>query len=395
MIQYETKDFLLSEKYVGIVQGMDNFFRRNSIEGTESSLNDEGLVPVNLTDITPNNYTNWEEIILDFNNLKKEFRTLKSELRSFYMLKQIDSLLNLIKWSKEEDLDFRVQVRGFLFVNENPFTKQECERLHYRLQEKFKSIGLTADIHSNYSKWSHDRLIPKKEVESTLEQLFDETKEKVVENMFPEVESVDVKVEIAHDIPFSAYCDYVNKKMIINGDYDYTYESLKHLAAHEVFPGHMTHLHIREAEYKKGNVPADSALVITNTASSPIFEGIGDNGLNFINWNTTVNDEISDLLQQIKSIAGMNSSYLLNELGRTPNEVEKFLKDFAFGQEEWIDSRMRFISHPLRGPFIYSYYRGYEGVHEIYKDLPKDRHANFFRFIYENMLSIEELKTYR
>jgi len=395
LIEYEDKDFLLSEKYVSIVQGLDNYFKANYTNGTDAVLNDEGLVPVNLTGIIATEYSNWNEIILDLSNLKNEFRTIKNDLRSFYMLKQIDSLINLVRWSTKEIIDFRSQVRGFLFVNDNPFTIRQCEQLHFELQEKFKAIGLQGDIHSNYIQWTQDRLVPLREVESTLNNLLEQSKINVVEKMFPEVESVNVKVKIVHDVPYSAYCDYVNETMIINGDLDYTYESLKHLATHEVFPGHTTHLHLRETEYKKGNVPADSALVITNTASSPIFEGIGDNGLDFIGWNKTADDEISDLIQKIKSIAGMNSSYQLNELKNTPDKVAAFLKDFAFGQEAWIESRMRFIGHPLRGPFIYSYFRGYEGVQQVYNKLNKEKKTEFFNFLYKNMLTIDELKTFR
>jgi len=395
LIKYENKDFLLSEQYVSIVAGLDNFFRANDSANTDTVLNKEGLVPINLTNIHANEYLNWDEIIYDFENLKHGYRTLQNDVRSFYMLKQIESLINLVRWSKKEVLDFRSQVRGFLFVNDNPFTLRQCESLHAELQEKFKSTGLTGNLQENYQTWSNDRKVPLGEVENTLNTLLEQAKTKVVQKMFPEVENVQVKVNIIHDVPYSAYCDYVNETMIINGDLEYTYESLKHLATHEVFPGHTTHMHIRETEYKRGNIPADAALVITNTASSPIFEGIGDNALSFIDWDKSINDEISDLIQRIKSVSGMNASYELNELNKTSSEVKAFLKEFAFGQEQWIDSRMRFISHPLRGPFIYSYYRGYEGVRYAYSNVSVDKKSEFLEFIYRNMLTIEELKTFR
>lgn len=395
LIKYENKDFLLSEQYVSIVVGLDNFFRANDTNDTDAVLNKEGLVPINLTKIHANEYTSWDEIIDDFENLKHGYRTLQNDVRSFYMLKQIDSLVNLVKWSKKEMLDFRSQVRGFLFVNDNPFTPRQCETLHAELQEKFKSIGLTGNLQDNYQTWCNDRKVPLKEIESTLNTLLEQARTKVAERMFPEVENINVKVNIVHDVPYSAYCDYVNETMIINGGFDYTYESLKHLATHEVFPGHTTHMHIRETEYKKGNIPADAALVITNTASSPIFEGIGDNGLSFIDWDQSINDEISDLIQRIKSVSGMNASYELNELNKTHHEVKTFLKEFAFGQEEWINSRMRFISHPLRGPFIYSYYRGYEGVRNVYSKISNGERSEFFNFLYKNMLTIDELKTFK
>lgn len=395
LIMYEDKDFRLSEEYASIVQGLDNYFKSNYTDGTDAVLNAEGLVPVNLTQIKAREYSDWEAIIADLNDLKVGYRAITSELRSYYMLKQIDSLISLVRWSRKDDFDFRTKVRGFLFVDENPITLRECEQLHAMLQEKFQSIGLRGDVHSNYHKWTQDRLVPAQEIESTLNHLFIQAKQQVMEKMFPDIEDVQVKVKIAHNIPFSAYCDYVNETMIINGDYDYTYESLKHLATHEVFPGHTTHLHMREMEYKKGNIPADAALVITNTASSPIFEGIGDNGLDFIGWNESINDEISTIIQIIKSVSGLNSSYQLNELKKSPDEISQFLKEFAFGQEEWIESRLRFMSHPLRGPFIYSYFRGYEGVREVYKRLSANEKPEFFDYLYKNMLTLNELKKFR
>ena len=395
LIMYEDKDFRLSEEYASIIQGLDNYFKSNYTDGTDAVLNAEGLVPVNLTQIKAKEYSDWEAIIADLNDLKVGYRAITSELRSFYMLKQIDSLISLVRWARKDDFDFRTKVRDFLFVDENPITIRECEQLHAMLQEKFQSIGLQGDVHSNYHKWTQDRLVPAQEIESTLNHLFIQAKQQVMEKMFPDVEDVQVKVKIAHNIPFSAYCDYVNETMIINGDYDYTYESLKHLATHEVFPGHTTHLHMREMEYKKGNIPADAALVITNTASSPIFEGIGDNGLDFIGWNESINDEISNIIQIIKSISGINSSYQLNELKKSPDEIAQFLKEFAFGQEEWIESRLRFMSHPLRGPFIYSYFRGYEGVRDVYQGLSVSEKPEFFDYLYKNMLTLNELKKFR
>ncbi|WP_342506088.1 hypothetical protein [Sporosarcina sp. FSL K6-2383] len=395
LIKYESSDFIASERYVRIVQGLDDYFKANNTSGTDAVLNDEGLVPINLTTITPKVYSNTAEIIFDLEELKNEYKKLNSEIRSFYMMKQINSLISLVKWSSNEKFDFRRQVREFLYVNENPWTTTQAGLLHFTLQEKFKKIGLTEDVHSNYMKWKQDRLIPTEEIESTLNTLLEMAKVDVMEKMFPEVESVQVKVKIVHDVPYSAYCDYVNETMIINGDLEYTYESLKHLATHEVFPGHTTHMHIRESQYLKGNVPADAALVITNTASSPIFEGIGDNGMDFIDWNHTINDEIGEIVQTIKSVAGMNSSYQLNELQKDPTEVASFLRNFAFGQEEWIESRMRFIKHPLRGPFIYSYFRGYEGVRESFKQISNEQKQRYFEFLYHNMLTTDELKLFR
>lgn len=396
-IIYENQDFLLGEKFVSIVQGFDHLFKEmiDGEGGKEKTLDLEGIVPVNLTKIIPNKYANLDEVYEDLLHLQSQYNAIQDDPRRFYMNKQIESIKNLVLWKKGMLPSFLNQVRGFLFVNENPYSMTQCKMLLDKLQRNFKKIGLDEDLIQNYEKWTQSRQVPPNEIKSTLDELLVNAKHSVIEKMFPEIEDTHIEVKIVHDVPYSAYCDYVNNTMIINGDLNYTYEALKHLATHEVYPGHTTHLHLREQAYLQGNIPADAALVITNSASSPLFEGIGDNGLQFIDWSKTHDDEISDTIQCIKSVAGMNASYMLNELKRPEKEVRSFLQSFAFGEDEWVDSRMRFISHPLRAPFIYSYYRGYEGVKNAFQTVSDERKKDFYYYLYQNMLTTTELKLFR
>jgi hypothetical protein len=79
---------------------------------------------------------------------------------------------------------------------------------------------------------------------------------------------------------------------------------------------------------------------------------------------------------------------------KTLEEARAFLREFAFGQESWIASRLRFITHSLRAPFIYSYWRGNEAVHEAYRRVPKEERTQFYQFLYANMLSADTVKQY-
>jgi hypothetical protein len=69
-------------------------------------------------------------------------------------------------------------------------------------------------------------------------------------------------------------------------------------------------------------------LVITNTACSLLFEGIADNGLKFLNWIETQGDEINNLIQKMKSAAGITAAHMLHEEGKSDEEVKKFSKTF-------------------------------------------------------------------
>ncbi|MBG9445288.1 hypothetical protein [Cytobacillus firmus] len=394
-VHFESLDHKLSQEYARIVLGMDDFYRKNLLSGSEDSLDQEGLVPINLTKETPNSYSSWNEIFENLEDLRSSYSTVQSEVRRNYMQQQIGSILSLARWRSGEEIPFRENVRGLLYVNENPFSEAERKALHNRLESLLIRKGFSGTLKEKVEKWEQAQHVPSQQVESVLKDLLSQGKERVVQKMFKEMEDVEVTPVVVKGVPYSAYCDYVGGKMYINGDLSYTYESLKHLVTHESFPGHTTHMRIRELGVQSGDIPLDAGLVITNTASSSIFEGIGDNGIDFIDWTDSLDDEIYKVYQEIKSISGIDAAHMIHAEGKADEEVSEFLRDFAFGEENWIHSRLRFFKHTLRAPFIYSYWRGNEAVKETYNRLSEDRKTAFYEFLYKNMLSADTVKQFR
>ncbi|MDN4075359.1 hypothetical protein [Fictibacillus terranigra] len=392
---FEARDFELSRDYTQIVLGMDQFYREKTNSGTEASLDQEGLVPINLTSETPNNYSSWEDIISHLEQLRQRYIIIKDEVRRNYMQQQIGSLITLAKWCSGIGMSFREKVRGLLYVNENPYVEAERKRLHDKLDSLLIQKGLKGPLTEKVRQWEESQSVTSNQIESVLKELLSQAKERVIQYLFKEIEDVDVMPVVVKRVPYSAYCDYENGKMYINGDLSYTYESLKHLVTHECFPGHTTHMRMREMGFRSGDVPMDAALVITNTASSSVFEGIGDNGIHFINWVDTLDDQIYLVYQLIRSISGMNAAHMIHEENKSDEEVSDFLRNFAFAKDNWIRSRMRFFKHSLRAPFIYSYWRGNEAVSEVFTRLNEKQKSFFYHFLYKNMLSADTVKQFR
>ena len=388
-------DHKLAQEFTKIVLGMDEFYRGSTSSSTEKSLDKEGLVPINLTNENPRSYQNWLDINSDLEDLGNKYISIHSEVRRNYMQQQIGSLLTLAKWCSGQESPFREKVRNLLYVNENPLSVLERNELHLRLDRLLNKKGLEGSLEEKLKKWEETQHVPSNQIESVLKDLLLKGKERVVERMFKEIEDIEVTPVVVYEVPYSAYCDYIGGKMYINGDLNYTYESLKHLVTHESFPGHTTHMRIRELGLNSGDIPLDAGLVITNTASSSIFEGIGDNGIHFIDWVDTIDDEIYQVYQEIKSISGLNAAHMIHAENKSDEEVSSFLREFAFGEDQWINSRLRFFKHTLRAPFIYSYWRGNEAVQEVYKKLPKHHKSTFYNFLYKNMLSADTVKQFR
>jgi hypothetical protein len=392
---FEALDLELSKDYTRIVLGMDEFYRKNLASQTEASLDREGLVPINLTNETPNSYSDWNHIFSDLEELRNRYLSIQSEIRRNYMQQQIGSLLTLAKWCSGEVIPFREKVRGLLYVNENPYSLGERTELHQKLDLLLTKKGLQGSLAKKVSQWEKSQHVPSQQIEGVLKELLSQAKDRVVQKMFKEMEEVEVTPVVVTGVPYSAYCDYVGGKMYINGDLSYTYESLKHLVSHESFPGHTTHMRIRELGVQSGDTPLDAALVITNTASSSIFEGIGDNGIHFIDWVNTTDDDIYLVYQDIKSISGLNAAHMIHAENKSDEEVAVFLKEFAFAEDSYIESRLRFFKHSLRTPFIYTYWRGNEAVHEVYRNLSSEQKPLFYEFLYKNMLSADTVKQFR
>lgn len=394
MALQDVRDMSLSEAYCRIVLGMDHLYRNGNGTTSEASFDREGLVPINLTEVAPNHYSDWSEVQDDLRGLRIDYAKISDEVRRNYMQQQIGSLQALAHWCVGTDLPFREKVRGFLYVNENPVTSAEQTRLHELLDRALLRRGYRGTLDQKVAAWEVERRVPSNELDSVLRDMLATARAIVAERMFPQLADVEVTPEIVYGVPYNAYCDYVNGKMYINGDLAYTYEGLKHLVTHECFPGHTTHMYIRELGVKAGELPLDAGLVITNTASSSVFEGIADNGMRFISWGYSVDDHIYEIYQQIRSISGMNAAHMIHTEGKTVEEAGRYLKEFAFGEDKWMASRLRFVTHSLRAPFIYSYWRGKEAVYEAYSRLAPSEHEQFYQFLYKRMLSADTVKQY-
>lgn len=387
-------DFDLAHEFVGIVLGMDILYRSADSTANEVALDKEGLVPINLTDVCPKSHSGWADVQVELNALRQKYMQVPDEVRRNYMQQQIGSVSALAAWASGEPISLRDRVRKLLYVNENPMTEAEMRNLHEQLDRALAVRGYGGALAQKVERWRTVRLVPTREIETALRELLLQARSRVVDRMFPEIADVEMTPVVVHSVPYSAYCDYVGRKMYINGDLGYTYEALKHLVCHEAFPGHSTHMRMRELGVRNGSIPVDAGLVITNTASSSVFEGIGDNGMNFIDWETSEDDKIHHQFQLLRSIAGANAVHMIHEQDVADDRVGAYLEWACFADEPYIQSRLRFFKHNLRAPFIFSYWRGYEAVRDAYSRVAKDDRARFFAFLYQSMLSADTVRQF-
>lgn len=391
---YSKKDFNLAKQFTDAVLSMDKLYRMN-LDSSEESFSKEGIVPVVISDLKYDEIGNWPDIKKLLLSIYQDYKTIDNDIRKNYMFEQISSVIAIGEWVFEnKSFDYRQLVSNLLFVDHNPITKRQIEKDKNDINNLLSDKNYKGSFEEKLINWKKDNTVRPEKLQDVLNTLGNEAKEKALDAGFNEVEDIDVKFVVEHDVPYSGYCDYLKKEIYINGDMEYTYPGLKHLICHETYPGHMTHMQIRKVLADQGEVPVDSLLVITNTASSSIFEGIADNGTKFIGWYENKDDIIARLYQNLTSKMSLTSAHMIHEENYDIEAVKKYFKETLQVTDSVVDSKIRFLTYSFRKPYIYSYWRGNEAVENLYNKVAKQDVTSFLKYIYRNMHSINTLNEF-
>jgi len=287
------------------------------------------------------------------------------------------------------------QVGMFLHVNPAPVSDREVDGFKQQIHTLLTGMGYSGDLMQQCAKWEEKNLVPADEVKGFMEELMAEARELTGEILdLPEGDYYSVITE--RGCSFNASSHYDKRAVIINIDPVLTKQSLKHLVCHECYPGHFMQFSLRQRLYEKGVAAADGLLSVCNHSSSATFEGIADAGLEFIDWIKDDDDRVMLLLSELKSSLGTAASYRLHELKMPASEVESWVRSNTLvGGEGWVASRMRFISDTSRSALIWSYWRGDQGVFDIWHRVaPKDR-PRFYEYIYGRLHTVQSMQLFR
>lgn len=392
MFQYEEKDFRLAEEFCAIALGTDKFYRdlQAAIADTEADFRVEGLVPVDFCGVKAKEINSWQEAIDGLTEVYHGYETIENPTRRNYMLQQVGSFRKVCRWLSGAPMDFREIAAETMFIDANPVGQKILDAKYREMDEALTEAGYTGStVAEKLDAWRTARaVVGGQATEDTLNELLVQAKELTLKLGLDAIKDFDVRAKVVYDKPWSGYCDYYTRMIYINGAISYTYDELKHLVCHEAYPGHMTHMAIRQQLLEAGKIPADAGLVITNTASSPVFEGLADNGMAALGWECDINDRICHLLNEIQSMCNINASLILHT-GAGKEAAAEYMRKYSFASESRIDSRLRYMGYYFRKAYMYSYWRGWEGVQNKWNSLKEEEKAPFLEYLYENMHSVD------
>jgi hypothetical protein len=259
-----------------------------------------------------------------------------------------------------DPMDYREKVRRFLRVAPDAIPDTQLQQWTQQVDKMLFGLGYDkGDLGERIKAWEAANTVPANDVLPVLKQMMDEARQRTVDMLFALPDDAQMEAVGIHGVPFGAYADYPNRQVLLNIDHPYTRYSLKRLACHEGFPGHCAHMSLRDQWTHSGEMPVDGALVVTNSASSPLFEGIADFSIEFIDWT--------------------NGAYQAR---------------VSFMNQAAAASRLGFLTHKLRAPFAFAYWCGDRAVERVWRTVTREQRPEFFTYIYRNMHTPTTLHNY-
>ena len=390
MLSDRTLEF--GERVLPAILGVDALYRAESGD-------DVGLAVLNMDvegrySAAP--YDSYEEAEEAWRHLRAEAAELPEEDRRVYYDQLAGSTLAFMRWRRGED-DFQQRLTGFLHVPAAPADDAELDALAREARALLARMGYHGDLKDQCAAWEERNRVPAEAVEEVSAELMAEawirTEERLLE--IPAERSDGMRVEAVSGVSYNARCDYLHRTVQLNVDPVLTRPGLKHLAVHEGYPGHYVQFKLRETWARDGSAPADVLVSVVNTASSSVFEGIADSGLEMIDWIDSDDDRVQSLMTRYRAGIGTGAAWRLHGMGWSEEEATDWLRGRALlGGEGWVLNRMAFIRAPARAVLIWTYWWGEQVVAPAWRSVPQDRRSDFVRFLHGRMHSNDSVRMF-
>lgn len=376
-----------------LTAGLDKLYR--DVPRTGSFLDREGLIPVAVAQVEPYALKDYSEARDRLESLQSRIPAeAESPLRKAYLLEMVDSLLALLDTFENRQISYAERLRRQMRIDTRTVSDEILDGYRRTIRENLDELGYRGgSLAQDVGRFETDTIVPADRVLASMAEMTREARRRTSELMYLMNDEWIEPVRL-DDVPFTAYCDFPERKMRLNLAFPFTRSAIKHLACHEAFPGHLVHLALRQKYVAEGKMPLDGAQVVTSSASSALFEGIADNGWFFLDWINTPEDVVGMTLERLRAALRCNAAWMLHGEGRSPDEVAPIIAEAGYQDLETAKGRIAFLRHGLRAPFVYAYWCGDTSTHAVWEKVPKERRKEFWAYLYGNMHTPSTLRDF-
>lgn len=377
-----------------IAIGMDSLERK--LQDGEGALDTEGLVPIYLGEglIKAREYNTWDQAKEELDQISKDIELCPKGPRRMFLDALLSSLYTAMDIFRGVETTFAQRLTNLVGVPAGEADKDVISGLQDEINEALTRKGIVnGSLADRIHKWQNSEFIPVAKLKDVYEELQTEAIRRTSEKIF-DLGDYRMDLVLRPGTYSAGRCNFKEAKMEINTDLGCTRAAMKHLVTHENFPGHATQLLYTLDSYKKGNSTADVLLCTLNGIPGVIQEGIGDQATDLIDWVEDDNDVIQIALRRLRIAVATTAAWRLMQLGEDEERIVEYITKTGFALDPYVDGRIFQSKHIYRGPFNASYFFGNQAVREIRLRTPRNKYADFIKYLYENMHSVEGFLMY-
>jgi hypothetical protein len=374
--------------------GIDALERKKNRGG--GPLDSEGLVPIYLGAdlIAAPVLADWTEAETELGALHELLPQVAPASRRVFATAMLRSLRTALCLFRGVPVGYAAKVTDLVGAPAGPVDAGEVEAARERLDVLLRACGVVrGSLARRIAQWEEERALPAGEIENTYRTLMDEGRARTAKKIF-DTGDFTMALNPVRGVPYTARCGFDAGKMDLNVDLQFTRAAIKHLVAHEVFPGHATQLLLTRARVEQGTAHPETLLCTANTVLGCVQEGIADEGVGLIDWLEDDDDRIHLELRRLRSAAQTCAAWYLMVEERPAETVAQYLRDTAAGQESWVQGRLKMAAHPFRGAFIASYWAGARAVRRVMERTAAADFPRFIEYLYANAHSPQSLEMF-
>ena len=246
--------------------------------------------------------------------------------------------------------------------------------------------------------------VPLDRVESLLHETIAELRRRTQER-FPLPSDESFELQLVTDQPWYAYNWYLGdfrSRIDVNTDLPLHITDLADLMAHEGYPGHHTERSIKEAELARDKGHIEHCVVLINSPSCVVSEGIATRALStlmtdeeqvawhaqelfpragFGHLDAHSEQKIRAAGRKLEGVAG-NAAFLLHDQGASADEIVAYMQKWELASTEEALKMIQFLSNPLFRSYVFTYRYGGEMLDALF-DTQDDRDHWFARLLAE------------
>ena len=313
---------------------------------------------------------------VDATELASMAETLLDELEDGWLRDQVVGLRTFAGALAGETGSYADEAEGYYGVRPTYTDEAVFRAAHDQLEQLLPGAGPLAE---RYQRWGESIRVPTEKIEPAIGAVIEEARawtRHIIE--LPDGEGV--ALEIVHDKPWWASCDYLGNlrsRIALNVDLPMSALELLVLAAHETYPGHHTERCSKEHVLVRSRGLLEETLVLAPTPQSLITEGIavlapsmlleGDGGaaLAAVVHEAGIELELDHALAVKRALdpcrwAEVNAALMLYQDDATEAEAHAYLERWGLMGPQWADHMIRFITEPTQRTYILTYPAGRE-----------------------------------